>query len=132
MRRGFKYWWKDHKRAVLAALLGGVLFVIANLDRLALFAQIAPGTWPAWLLLLVGIIVTAFIGLLFIMLTWWALSLAVIIAWGVGRLAWRIIGERTDDDQKTFKAQSDTLFQVSLGISLAYWIGYKFYMLWIK
>jgi hypothetical protein len=132
MRRGFKYWWKDHKRAVLAALLGGVLFVIANLDRLAAFMPIAPDAWPAWLVLLAGVIVTALIGLLFIMLTWWALSLAVIIAWGIGRFAWRIIGERINEDQKTFQTQSNALFQVSLGLSLAYWIGYKFYMLWIK
>lgn len=132
MRRGFKYWWEDHKRAVLAALLGGVLFVVANLDRLAVFAELAPDAWPAWLVLLAGVIVTALIGLLFIMLTWWALSLAVIIAWGIGRLAWRIIGERTNEDQKTFQMQSNALFQVSLGLSLAYWIGYKFYMLWIK
>ena len=132
MRRGFKYWWKDHKRAVLAALLGGVLFVVANLDMVSGFVQFVPDTWPALLALFLGFVATALIGLLFIMLSWWVLSLPVFIAWGIGRLAWKIIGERISEDQKTFQTQSNTLFQISLGFSLAYWIGYKFYMLWIK
>lgn len=130
MRRGFKYWWKDHKRAALLAALLGVLFDVANIDWVSGVATWFPGNWPGFIILLASAIIAGALGLLVMAFTVWPLCAVLLFASLIGSIGYKILNEPLSESG--LRDRNEGVCLAALGITIAYWIGYKFYMLWIK
>lgn len=129
MKKGFRYWWEDHKRAVLLALLLGFLFDIANLGIIGRFYEGTLDSIGAWLALLAVCIVVGGIGLLKMALTTWLCSLILLFAQLISDVGLFILGKKDSTDASS---RSEGAGRAAAGLAVAYWIGYRFYLTWIK
>lgn len=127
MKKGFRYWWEDHKRIVLLLILLGALFVAANLEFVELGAILLPDSAPVWLVLLLGCLAAALLGLLLMALTTWLGSIVLLVAQGITNIGLHIAGV-ADKNSKTGEGAAEA----AAGLAVAYWIGYRFYLTWIK
>lgn len=129
MRRGFKYWWKDHKRAFWVAVLLGFLYDIANMPLAGGLKSIFPASFPMWLSVVVSCLLAALVGLLLMALTTWGLTIVLLLAQMLANIGLSMLGHK--DNIKAADLQEGAA-RSAAGLAVAYWIGYKFYMLWIK
>ena len=138
MLKGVKYAIADNKRTLILGLILGLLFDVANLD-LVIWVSSMP-IWsflPQLIALLVAALLVGFGGFVAMVLSLEVTIIAMMILYGIGNLCMRIGGDlKKDDDFRISnikeEARSQAVFMCSIGVSVAYWIGYKFYIMWIK
>ena len=125
-----RLWYKYNKRAFWTVVLLGFLFDIANLDWVTGFAELIPRAWPVWLAVLVSAIASGALGVLLMALTVWPVCGVLLFASLIGSVWNKVVDEPLN--KATGKDRMEGVAHAALGLTVAYWIGYKFYMLWIK
>lgn len=120
---------RENKRIIVLFVILAVLFAAANLKTCAaLVGLIAGPAWPVWALLLVTMVGGGLVGLLVMAFTAWLIAMALMLALLITSACLSIAGVNPKNEE----AQTTGAINAAFGLSVAYWIGYRFYMLWIK
>lgn len=115
----------------------GFLFDAANYDYVCRLALIIPSAIPMIISIILSALIVGIVGVVLMILSAQISALAMFLIYGLGYAFMYIADELPVEKDfalasKKEDARANAVMYCAIGLTIAYWIAYRFYMLWIR